>query len=259
VYLLSSLVGALLFILSTKEITFTFKSAIGYVFLLVLIAVTNPLFSHNGATPLFFINDNRITLEALLYGFNLGIMIIDVLLLFKAFNYVFTGDKLMYFFGKASPKLALVVSMTLNFIPRVINSFKEIHSLQQNFRDKQGKLKGYIASFSAVITQSLENSIIISDSMKARAYGLKHRTFYNSFKFTLYDGLYLLLMVLLFGLSVFGFLFKATDFAFYPYITLSDLSSISVISYLSFLLLSLLPVIYQLKEGIKWKYSVSKI
>ena len=39
-----------------------------YVPLFLLVAVTNPLFSHNGVTPLFFLNGNPVTLEALLYG-----------------------------------------------------------------------------------------------------------------------------------------------------------------------------------------------
>ena len=32
---------------------------------LLVIAVTNPLFSHNGETVLFFLNDNPVTLEAI--------------------------------------------------------------------------------------------------------------------------------------------------------------------------------------------------
>ena len=43
-----------------------------YVPLFLLVAVTNPLFSHNGVTPLFFLNGNPVTLEALLYGFALA-------------------------------------------------------------------------------------------------------------------------------------------------------------------------------------------
>ena len=44
-----------------------------YLPLFLLVAVTNPLFSHNGVTPLFFMNGNPVTLEAVVYGvFYLG-------------------------------------------------------------------------------------------------------------------------------------------------------------------------------------------
>lgn len=51
-----------------------------YVPLFLLVAVTNPLFSHNGVTPLFFLNGNPVTLEALLYGFALAVAVVGVLL-----------------------------------------------------------------------------------------------------------------------------------------------------------------------------------
>lgn len=39
-----------------------------YVSMFLLVAVTNPLFSHNGVTPLFYLNGNPVTLEAFVYG-----------------------------------------------------------------------------------------------------------------------------------------------------------------------------------------------
>lgn len=35
-----------------------------YIPLFLLVAITNPLFSHNGVTPLFFLNGNPVTMEA---------------------------------------------------------------------------------------------------------------------------------------------------------------------------------------------------
>ena len=57
-----------------------------YIPLSVLIAVTNPLYSHNGRTPLFFVNGNAFTLEAVEYGVFIAAMIIAVLLWSKNFN-----------------------------------------------------------------------------------------------------------------------------------------------------------------------------
>lgn len=259
VYLCSGFIGALLFVDLNREGKFSFKSLIGYFILFLLISITNPLFSHNGATSLFFINDNRITLEALVFGMSLGLMIIEVLFLFKSFNMVFSSEKLIYFFGKRFPKLGLIISMSLNFVPKFVKSFNDVYAQQRYFSRGQGRVKSYLSSFSVVITQSLENSITLSDSMKARGYGLKKRSFYNNFKFTLYDGCYLIIMFVLFILSALGILLKSTEITFYPYICISGFNYLAVISYISFLILSLLPFLFQVKEGLKWKYSISKI
>lgn len=259
VYFCSGFIGALLFVSLNREGKFSFKSMIGYFILFVLISITNPLFSHNGATSLFFINDNRITLEALVFGMCLGLMIIEVLFLFKSFNIVFSSEKLIYLFGKRFPKLGLVISMSLNFVPKFVKSFNDVYAQQRYFSRGQGRVRSYLSSFSVVITQSLENSITLSDSMKARGYGLKKRSFYNNFKFSLYDGCYLIIMSVLFILSASGILLKSTEITFYPYICISDFNYLAVISYISFLILSLLPFLFQVKEGLKWKYSISKI
>ncbi len=259
VYLLSGFIGSFLFTTTNNDSRFSYKSLTGYFILFVLISITNPLFSHNGATPLFFINDSRITLEAIIYGMCLGLMIIEILFVFKSFNLVFSSDKLIYLFGKKLPKLGLVISMSLNFVPKFVKSFKDIYSNQRYFGGEQGRIKSDLLSFSSVITQSLENSIDLLDSMKARGYGLKPRTFYSTFKFTLYDGIYLIIMSALFILSMSGIIFKSTEVTFYPYIGFAKLNSIAIISYISFFVLSLLPFIFQLKEGLKWKYSISKI
>ncbi len=259
VYLLSGFIGAFLFAATNNDSKLSYKSLIGYFILFILISITNPLFSHNGATPLFFINDSRITLEALVYGICLGLMIIEILFVFKSFNLVFSSDKLIYLFGKKLPKLGLVISMSLNFVPKFVKSFKDIHSQQRYFGGEQGKIKSCLLSFSSVITQSFENSIDLSDSMKSRGYGLKPRSFYNNFKFTLYDGVYLIIMSVLFILSISGIYLKLTEVIFYPYIQFEKLNYIAIISYISFFILSLLPFTFQLKEGLKWKYLISKI
>ena len=257
VFVISGLFGAILYLLmiNSKASTKTFA---GYLFLFIIIAITNPLFSHNGATPLFFINDSRITLEALLYGVFLSTMIIEVMLWFRCFNLTFDNEKLMYFFGKTFPKLGLIISMALHYIPNLISEYKSILSVQKTFGGKKGT-GIYIKSFSAVITQSLENSIEKSNSMSARGYGKAKRTYYSNFKFTKYDLLYVVITVVLFIMSVTSIILNTAYFNFYPTIEMNNITLLSALSYISFLLLSLLPFVFQVKEEIKWKYLVSKI
>ena len=218
----------------------------GYFALILIIAVTNPLFSHNGATILFFINDYRITLEALIYGAVFGSTLVSVIIWFGCFNMVFDSEKLMYLIGKTFPKLALVFSMALNFIPRFIGDFRSICDVSP----EKNRIRRYIGAFSAVITHSMEGAIITSDSMKARGYGLKKRTFFTRFRFRLYDALYLTLFTALFALSVI-FVPKVD---YYPYFVLS-LNGVELLGASAYALFVVLPLFSEVKL---WRFSPSK-
>lgn len=254
-YLLVGFLGSVLFLITLTGLRATLKQLRLYILIFVIVTATNPIFSHNGATVLFFINDNRVTLEALIYGAVLGLMIVEVLVWFKCFNLVFDSERLLWLFGKTFPKLALVVSIALGFVPQFIRTFKSINSAQKSLNSKQGRVRRYLTSFSAVITRSMESAIITSDSMKARGYGLKNRTRFSRFCFTTYDGAYILVFLVLFGCTVPALALGHAKMQFYPYITLE----LPAVSLLSFALLALIPSIFEVKEGLKWKYSISKI
>ena len=53
------------------------KSHLFFFLLFLALALINPLISHNGATVLFVMNDNPVTLEALLYGINSAAMVVE--------------------------------------------------------------------------------------------------------------------------------------------------------------------------------------
>ena len=254
-YLVVGFLGSVLFLLTLTGIKATLKNLRSFIIIFLIITVTNPLFSHNGATILFFINDNRVTLEALVYGAVLGLMIVEVLVWFKCFNTVFDSERLLYLFGKTSPKLALVVSITLGFVPQFIRTFKSINSAQKSLNSQQGRVRRYITSFSAVITRSMEDAITTSDSMKSRGYGLRGRTHFTRFRFTAYDGAYILVFLLLLVFTLPALVLGRTEVQFYPYIIFAK----PTISLLSFAVLTMIPSIFEVKEGLKWKYSISKI
>ena len=63
-----SLFGAALFCSRLQSARESLSDLGFYSALFIIFAAANPLFSHNGVTPLFFLNDNPVTLEAVLYG-----------------------------------------------------------------------------------------------------------------------------------------------------------------------------------------------
>ncbi len=259
IYLLSGLFGSLLFLITLMGFRKMFAHLRFYFLIFLIVTFTNPVFSHNGATVLFFINDNRVTLEALIYGAVLGLMITEVLLWFKCFNLVFDSERLLCLFGKTFPKLALVVSIALGFVPQFIRTFKSINSTQKALGFSKRRVQRYLTSFSAVITRSMEGAIITSDSMKCRGYGLKNRTYFSRFRFTAYDVLYILIFFVLLICTLPALFLGQSGVSFYPYVKFEMPTFFTVLSLLSFTVLAMIPSFFEVKEGIRWKYLISKI
>lgn len=257
IYLTLSFLGSVGFLLFLKGIKSTVKSLVAFIPLGLIITLTNPLFSHNGATPLLFINGNAFTLEALIYGGVFALLIICVIFWFSAFHQIFDSEKILFLFGRISPKISLIFSMALNFIPNFTKYFKEILAVQKV--NEKSKIKLYISCFSAVITHSLEEAVETSSSTSARGYGVGKATYFSRFSFKTSDGVYLILIALLTAVTYFAILTNQADFMFYPVIACKPLNLSSIASYMAFGALCLMPTFIQIKEDLKWKYSISKI
>jgi energy-coupling factor transport system permease protein len=264
VILTISLFGGLLFFASMNGIR-AFLSDLGfYISMFLLITIINPLFSHNGVTPLFFMNGNPVTLEAILYGADIALMLVGVIYWCKCYSIIMTTDKFLFLFGKAVPKLSLVFSMALRFLPLFHQKLKEIRSVQKSiglYQEKGfvNKITGELKIFSSLISWSLENSVDTANSMKARGYGLKGRTHFSMYRFKAVDCYFLIATLVLFAVTLLGMITVVTDFTFYPAITHLTLDISQIIVYSAFFVLSLLPFFTELKEELVWKYSVSKI
>ena len=84
-----------------------------------LSAALNALFSHAGVTILLYLpSGNPLTRESLVYGAFAGGMLAAVLVWFAVVRAVMTSDKLLWLFSRLAPALALLLSMTLRFVPR---------------------------------------------------------------------------------------------------------------------------------------------
>ena len=264
VLLFLSLVGGMMFfgMMNSKKAFFTDLAF--YIPMFFLIAIINPLFSHNGVTPLFFMNGNPVTLEAILYGGNIALMLLAVVYWCKCYSEIMTTDKFLYLFGKVIPKLSLVLSMALRFIPLFREKHREFRMVQgaSGLYDKKGfvnKIMCELKVFSALVTWSLENSVDTASSMKARGYGLKGRTHFSMYKFRKRDGIFLAVNLLLFSVVAFGMGIGFVDFSFYPFVTEIKTGAVQIVVYISLGVMSLLPFITELWEVIVWKYSMSKI
>ena len=235
-----------------------------YLLLFLLLALINPVFSHNGKTVLFVLNDAPITLEAIVYGAVSAGVIVTVLLLFRSFTEIMSRDKLLYVFGKLSPKLALILSMGLRYVPLFKERAGKIKESQRAlglYKEENvfDKIKCDLRVFSILITWALENGITTADSMSARGYGRGRRSYYSLFKFRASDAVILTLTLLCVALTLIGMALGTLDFDFYPSLVMSQITPLGMISYTAYGILTMLPIFTETEERIKWKYLQSKI
>lgn len=255
-----SLLGALTYAIclkGKKAIRFTLTYLLP---LLVITALVNPAFSHQGMTILAYLpNGNPLTLESVLYGVYAAFLLIAVITWFSCFNTVMTSDKFVYLFGRIVPALSLVLSMSLRFVPRFAAQIRVIAKAQKCLgRDVSSgspiqRAKHGIKILSILVTWALENAIDTADSMKARGYGLPGRTAFSIYRFDRRDKEALLFLLLCGGGVLASALAGKLRFVYMPALSGTAFDLWQAGSFLLYLALCSLPVILDGREAFQWK------
>lgn len=239
----------------SKGIKFNISVTVPVVFVM---SVINGMFVNNGVTVLFYLNNNRITLEAIIYGFAAAMVIAAVVIWFSTFNIIMTSDKLIYLFGKAAPVLGLTLSMVFRFIPLLKERFKEI-SMGQRCMGRgfeKGifkKVRQGAKEVSILISWSLEASIETADSMEARGYGLKGRTAFHLYKYSRTDRILLIWEILLGSYVFIGVLLGKTNIYYYPKIVLGNVDFYQITLLVSYFILLAIPIFVDEWGEKKWQ------
>lgn len=227
--------------------------------LLVFTVLLNPLFNHRGATVLFYLNDNAVTLEAILYGLAAASMLVGVILWFGCFGRIVTADKFIYLFGRVLPSISLVLSMCLRYIPMLRQRYRQIAEGQRcmgrvyGARQPIRRLRQVAREVSILIAWSLESSIETSDSMEARGYGLPGRTSFHIFRFTRRDGWALAVIAVLSAVATAGLVGGITEVYYYPSVVcthrLTDILPVAA----AHLALLALPIFIDIEGERRWR------
>lgn len=264
VVLTLSLAGSLCFYMMVTSVRTLWKELRFYVFVFLLIALTNPLFVHKGETILFFLNDNPVTLEAIIYGVFISMMLVAVIFWSKAFSILITSDKFIYLFGKVIPKLSLVISMALKFIPVFKRQITNVHRTQKTLglytsESVTDRIISGIRTFNSMMSWSLEHAIEQAEAMRGKGYGLKGRTHFALFKWRLRDTFSIIIILFLFTGMIMINGAGGYQFTYYP--TLSEWNVTTGESWKALLVLPFvwLPSLMEMKENIQWKFAKSKI
>lgn len=259
VFQVISLIGALSYLIILDR--YKTLKLIKFIFVMVLvIAIINMIFVNRGSTVLFYLRSNPVTLESLFYGFVSGLMLGSVMVWFSCYNEIITSDKFLYIFGKITPTIALIVSMTLRLIPKLIEQTKIIANSQKtlgldyNEGSLSLKIKSCMRILSILVTWALEDAVQTADSMKARGYGIKKRTSFQIFEFINRD-MIMLVYILISGMFLLaGYMNGYGQLIFYPTIQKIDTDILSNMLYITFFIISILLSIQELRERYKWRY-----
>ena len=230
--------------------------------LFAAMALVNPLVNHRGETVLLVMNHRPVTLEALLYGLAAGGMVLSVMYWFRSYTAIMTSDRLLYLFGALSPRLALVLSMALRYVPLFGQQARRIQRTQQAlglYRDDNviASFRGGLSVFSSLTTWALENGVVTADSMTARGYGTGKRTRFSPLRFTRHDAALLTASLLLTALTLWGIAERSV--AYYPTFTAAPMDLRAWTGCGAYALLVFLPAIIDGKEALRWRCLQSKI
>ena len=228
-------------------------------FMLAFMTLVNGLVTHNGVTVLFYLNQNRVTLEALLFGMASAALLAGVIIWFGCFQIIMSSDKFIYLFGRVVPILAMTLSMVFRFLPLFKARFTEIHNGQKcmgrniSGGSRIGRIRAFFKEVSILIAWSLEASIETSDSMEARGYGLRGRTSFHLYRFSRRDAVALAVIGLLGALSVTGCAMGKTAIYYYPGIWVKAPDVWFFITLVSYLALLVLPMAIDIEGERKWR------
>lgn len=260
VILLISLISSVLnFCLYTRA---TRKSHLFSLILFLVLTLLNPLINHNGVTVLFYLNNHPITFEALIYGATAAAMVTASLYWLRLFSSAMSSDKLLYLFGRFSPKIALILSMAIRYVELLRSRWRRIQDAQRalglyddgNLIDA---LRGRARVLSILMTWTLENGIITAEGMDARGYGTGRRTSFALYRVHLPDLILMLITALFTALAVGGITTAHAEY--YPAITMQLSDPLSIAGYIGFGILTTVPIIINTKEAIRWRYLRSEI
>ncbi|MBO8159872.1 energy-coupling factor transporter transmembrane component T [Thermosyntropha sp.] len=195
-------------------------------FMLFIIVFINLWFSKSGTAIFMSFNlgnfSVKFTLEALFYGFTMGIRLLTVISSFALWTFTVDPDRLVDLWARVGRRSAVMLNLSMRIFPLILHDFKRIAEIQQcrgldyregGFVDKIRKV-GMLSG--AVLASSLERSLNMAEVMYTRGYDGGERSFYYRDLWRRRD--YIILAAAVSGLFLSGFFLTEGlgRYEFYP-------------------------------------------
>ncbi len=218
-----------------------------------LYALVYAYFTHFGVTNLAVnVIGNQITLEALVTGFVIGLKGGEVLMWLSCVNRIITKEKVLYLFGRVSPKLSLLLSILFRQWPEIKSRAKTINCAQTGIGKGAGqghigkRIKNGVRILSILLTWIMERAADASLSMKSRGFTKKGRTAFEIYRFDHRDRGVVLTLFSLIALLVMGILLDQTKIRYHPMIEMNRVTTLSGVFYVGYTLFLLFPCLLQI-------------
>ena len=216
-----------------------FKTALFCLPTVMLLVLINPLFNTIGETPLFYVNDNPYTLEALVTGIKSAVMILTLILWFQIAVRCINTERLFHALSRLFPAISLMLSMIYKSTSDFKLRAKRASACQNGFiKGNKKRFKRASAVFLSTSQNAFESSVIKGISMTSRGYGKRKKSNVFKLKFRIDDVVVFSLSAIILTVSIFS---KGILFA------------------VLFSAALLIPAVYQIREEIKWHFLKSKI
>lgn len=221
----------------------------------LLLILFNLVFNRNGVTVLFYVGDAAVTLESILYALFTAFAFCGAVLWFSFFCAFLDSDRVYRLFARFSKGLAVIFSLSLALVPKILEKYEEIKLQERAENDKKHRFTQNILQLSALFSWVLEDSFETAVSMKARGALLKEKRQTHKQKVTVADILLWILSVACVAIMFFSPPMLAE---IYPKFREEAYLQNSA-SYLPLFLLYFSPAIFKIWEVTKWKFIARKI
>lgn len=191
---------------------------------------------------------NALTLESHLYGLTLGLSAAGTIMWLSCIHAVFTADKVVYLFGRVSPRLALFLAVLLRLVPRIRAQWRLLVQSRWGIGRtmRQGsplrRLQNGLRCCSALIGWSIEAIAGACDAMICRGVKLRGRTAFSIYRFDNRDRALVVGIFFCITLTAMGLLLHQGNVAFDPMLRLNPITLRSFFFYGGYGALCLLPV-----------------
>lgn len=146
-------------------------------FILTFSTLLNGLLAHTGQTVLMVVPagwpliSGPITLEAMVYGFNNGLILLTILTIFQTFNAVVLVSDLIRLAPPAFHNLGLVLLIALTYFPQTLNHLQQIREAQAIRGHRLRGWRDWQPVVIPLLVGGLERAMNLAETMMARGYG----------------------------------------------------------------------------------------
>ena len=220
--------------------------------LIIIFALYYSSYTHFGITVLSKnMIGNNFTLESILYGCVIGCIVSGVIMLLSCIYSIFTTDKVVYLFGRLSPKFSMYFAALLRLVPRIKEEARKINSAQcgigrgVNQGNILARIKNCVRIFSIIITWLIDKLMVTSEAMRCRGSSIKGRKAFSIYRFDNRDRVYVIFMVLCITITMAGAMLGQTDIVYNPRIIIYPSTYMSWVFYVGYMFLCIMPFLLE--------------